>query len=215
MGRLADELGRPRDLPHANAAGDPFALNLKENAELNAMYHQAESADGYHRDQSVFGDGISIEDDMAVLVRYASGASMSYHLTAYSPWEGWRIAFNGSKGRLEYEVHEQSYVSGSEQDANRPDIRDAHELSIEEPARILVRPLWAKPLEIAVDEGKGGHGGGDVRLLRDVFAPGDADPLARAANHLDGARSILTGIAANRSFATGLPVEVDTLVQLP
>ena len=33
------------------------------------------------------GDGINIEDDMAVLVRYASGAKMSYHLTAYSPWE--------------------------------------------------------------------------------------------------------------------------------
>ena len=42
--------------------------------------------------------GINIEDDMAVLVRYASGAKMSYHLTAYSPWEGFRVAFNGTKG---------------------------------------------------------------------------------------------------------------------
>ena len=48
--------------------------------------------DGYRRDQSVFGDGINIEDDMAVLVRYANGAKMSYHLTAYSPWEGYRCA---------------------------------------------------------------------------------------------------------------------------
>ena len=36
---------------------------------------------------AVAGDGIDIEDDMAVLVRYANGAKMSYHLTAYSPWE--------------------------------------------------------------------------------------------------------------------------------
>ena len=33
------------------------------------------SEDGYHRDRNVFGDGITIEDDMAVLVRYDTGAS--------------------------------------------------------------------------------------------------------------------------------------------
>jgi len=37
----------------------------------------------------------------------------------------------------------------------------------------------------------------------------------RAANHIDGARSILTGIAANVSMATGEPVHVDDLVRLP
>jgi hypothetical protein len=38
------------------------------------------------------------------------------------------------------------------------------------------------------------------------------DPLGRAAGHVDGAMSILTGIAANRSMATGLPVTVANLV---
>ena len=33
-------------------------------------------------------------------------------------------------------------------------------------------------------------------------------------NHIDGARSILTGIAANRSFETGLPVHVNDLLAL-
>ena len=47
---------------------------------------------------------------MAVLVRYASGASMTYHLTAYSPWEGYRVMFNGSAGRLELEVVELSLI---------------------------------------------------------------------------------------------------------
>jgi hypothetical protein len=31
---------------------------------------------------------------------------MSYHLTAYSPWEGYRVMFNGTGGRLELEVEE-------------------------------------------------------------------------------------------------------------
>lgn len=196
-----------------NAKDDPFALHMAKDDNLRHMFLEAEHEDGYLRDQSVFGDGISIEDDMSVLVRYKNRATMTYHLTAYSPWEGYRVAFNGTKGRLEYEVTENAYVSGSEHDTNRPDIRDAQEIEIKEPARILVRPLHSKPLQIEVTSGEGGHGGGDKRLLDDIFLPERApDPLGRAANHTDGAMSILTGIAANRSFATGLPIQVRDLV---
>lgn len=114
---------------------DPFALDLSSSDQVREMYLEAEKEDGYRRDQSVFGDGISIEDDMSVLVRFASVATMSYHLTAYSPWEGYRIAFNGTKGRLEYECEEQSYVSGGDNDGNRPDLREAVELEAREPTR--------------------------------------------------------------------------------
>src|SRR4051812_26398668 len=88
----------------AAAAGDPFALHLDQCERLKALYLDAEHEDGYVRDRNVFGSGIDIEDDMAVLVRYRSGAVMTYHLTAYSPWEGYRIMLNGSEGRLELEV---------------------------------------------------------------------------------------------------------------
>jgi hypothetical protein len=54
--------------------------------------------DGYYRDRNVFAPGVSIEDDMAVLESYDSGATMTYHLTAYSPAEGYRVMFNGSRG---------------------------------------------------------------------------------------------------------------------
>ena len=47
---------------------------------------------------------------MSVLARYSIGATMTYHLTAYSPWEGYRVAFNGSAGRLELDVVENSFV---------------------------------------------------------------------------------------------------------
>ncbi len=196
------------------AENDPFALHLDKDPELQRLYLAAEHEDGYFRDRSVFADGISIEDDMAVLVRYRNRALMSYHLTAYSPWEGYRVAFNGTKGRLEYEVHENSYVSGSKQDTNLPELRDATEVVVNEPASILIRPLWGKPLRFEIDGGsEGGHGGGDKRLLDDVFIGGQPDPLARAADHVDGAMSILTGIAANQSFVTGQPVPVASLVR--
>lgn len=197
-----------------NAEGDPFAIQMGENERLKEMYLEAEHEDGYIRDRSVFSDCISIEDDMSVMVRYNNRATMTYHLTAYSPWEGYRVAFNGTQGRLEYEVTENPYVSGSNSDTNRPDIRDAREVLVHEPARILLRPLHSKPLQIEVTTEEGGHGGGDQRLLDDIFNPNrQEDPLKRAANHVSGAMSILTGIAANRSFATGLPVQVADLVK--
>jgi predicted dehydrogenase len=205
-----------RGTGHPNAASDPFALNLEKDENLKSMYLDAESHDGYRRDQSVFGDGISIEDDMAVMVKYRSGAVMTYHLTAYSPWEGFRIAFNGSQGRLEFEVQEKSYVSGSEKDSNRPDIRDAKDFTVEEPVRIVVRPHWDKPMTVPVEEsGEGGHGGGDVRLLKDIFIGAENDPLKRAADQWAGAASILTGIAANASMAQKRPIAVDELFTLP
>ena len=58
----------------------------------------------------------------------------------------------------------------------------------------------------------GGHGGGDVRLLHDVFVGAGHDPLGRAAGMTDGVASILTGIAANQSFNTGAPVRVADLL---
>ncbi len=203
-----------RGTKHPNAAGDPFSLDLSADERLSSLYLNAEKEDGYRRDQSVFGDGISIEDDMAVLVGYENGVTMSYHLTAYSPWEGFNVAFNGTKGRLEFQVQENAYVSGSEADHNQPEIRDAKDVAVEEPVRILVRPHWGKPMEIPLEEtGEGGHGGGDTRLLQDIFIGDQADPLKQAADHRAGAASVLTGIAANRSFETRQVVHVRDLVK--
>jgi len=46
-----------------------------------------------------------------------------------------------------------------------------------------------------------------------VFRGASDDPLGHAAGYIDGARSILTGIAGNLSMKTGLPVKVKDLVQ--
>jgi hypothetical protein len=50
-------------------------------------------------------------------------------------------------------------------------------------------------------------------MLNDIFGTPEEDPLQRAASHVDGAMSILTGIAANRSMRTELPVKVADLVR--
>lgn len=173
---------------------------------LEGLYYNAEKHDHYLRDQNVFGDGISIEDTMNVLVRYKNGVQMSYSLTAYSPWEGYRIAFNGTKGRIELDEFEKSYISAASGEIGE---------SCSETQRLTVFPHWEKPYTVEPPEAVGGHGGGDILLLRDIFDPGKGDdPLGCASSHIDGIRSILTGIAANRSFETGLPVLVDDLLQI-
>lgn len=188
------------------AKKDPFALHLAENPNLKAMYLDAEHEDAYYRDQSVFGDGISIEDTMNVLVKYRSGASMTYSLTAYAPWEGFRVSINGTQGRLEVEVVENSYVnSGGDQSL---------EGSLESRS-ILLRRLFEKPVEVELGESVGAHGGGDTVLLNDLFGEPVSDEFMRAASHVDGAASILTGIAANRSIATGQVVNVDDILSIP
>ena len=82
------------------AEKDPFALHIKESDEnLMGLYYNAEDEDGYYRDQSVFGDGISIEDNMGVMVRYKNNVVMTYCLCAHCPWEGYRVVFNVLQGR--------------------------------------------------------------------------------------------------------------------
>ncbi|RAL06516.1 Gfo/Idh/MocA family protein [Aspergillus homomorphus CBS 101889] len=190
------------------AANDPFALHLDRNPTLKALYLDAEHEDGYHRDQSVFGDGISIDDTMNVMVRYENRAVLTYSLTAYAPWEGFRVSFNGTGGRLEAEVVESSYVnSGGEQALE----------GAAERITLLLRPLFEAPREIAIEQAAGGHGGGDNRLLAELFggeSPKDEE-YRRAANHVDGAASILTGLAANRAIRTGQVVDVRDILDLP
>jgi predicted dehydrogenase len=187
------------------AREDPFALDLQSDPRLKALYLDAEHEDGYLRDQSVFSDGISIEDDMAAIVRYSTGATLTYHLTTYSPWEGYRIGFNGTEGRLELEAIERTHVDPSR---NAPTDTGASE-------RITVQRLWQRAQQDPFDAEDGTHAGADAKLLEDLFGgAGGTDTLGRASTHLDGVFAILPGVGANISFASGLPVDLTRLVQL-
>ena len=196
------------------AEKDPFALHIKESDEnLMGLYYNAEDEDGYYRDQSVFGDGISIEDNMGVMVRYKNNVVMTYCLCAHCPWEGYRVVFNGTKGRLEFNVVENSYCKAEGEDFNSFGMRELGQDRSKLVPEIIFQPHWGKPqvIEYSVDS-LAGHGGGDERLLRHLFIGVDDDPLGLAADYVDGAKSILTGIGANLSMQTGLPVKVQELI---
>lgn len=187
------------------AKNDPFALDMEASPELKALYLDAEKEDGYIRDQSVFGDGINIEDTMGVIVRYKNKAIMTYSLNAYMPWEGFRVSINGSKGRIQIAVVEASYVNAGGDSSLEGAVAKKS---------ISVFPMFGEPYDVPIGEATGGHGGGDTVMLNDIFNTPAEDQFKRAASHVDGTMSILTGIAANKSIATGMPVKIDSLVKL-
>ena len=179
---------------------DRFAVDLERSPRLRALYRDAEHEDGYRRDQDVFAPGVTIEDDLSVLVRHHGGAVLNYHLHAYSPREGYRVAFSGSEGRLELDVRENEHPAGA--------------LPSPEPgrARLTLQRLW-EPAEVVLDQALGeGHGGGDERMLAELLGDAEPDPLGCAADHEAGLQALLTGLAANRSLETGRSVSVEELL---
>ncbi len=198
---------------------DPFELDLRGDARLEALYLQAESHDGYLRDRDVFGAGISIEDNLALVVDYDGGATLSYSLNAHAPWEGYRVAVNGTEGRAELEVIERGAVLVGDglHPVVDPSATDAGDASSLRPVgeRLILQRHWSEAVEVPIEGGGEAHGGGDVLLLEDVFAGPVDDPLGRPADWTDGVRSIAVGIAGNRSLETGTPIRVADLgVQL-
>ena len=176
----------------AAAAEDPFALALDQNEHLTKLYLDAEGDSGYIRDRNVFGDNISAEDIMSITARYRNGALLTYSLIAFSPWEGYRVAITGDRGRVEMDVSETMGMK-----------------------EIRLYPMMGVPRHVDFAEGIGGHGGGDTVMLEQIFSPDPpADPFHRGANHVDGAASILLGIAANESMVTGHLVRTSDLITL-
>jgi len=186
------------------AEGDHFAIDLNASEKMKGLYLDAEADSGYLRDRSVFGDDISIEDTMGVLVQYENKAILTYSLNSYLPWEGFTVSINGSKGRIEYGNVEKSYVNSGGDAA----------LEGATKSRILrVHPMFAEPYNVDYPIKEGGHGGGDVVMLEEIFGNAEPDKFNRKASHIDGAMSILTGVAGNKSIASGMPVNIRDLVR--
>ncbi|ACQ79051.1 oxidoreductase domain protein [Beutenbergia cavernae DSM 12333] len=219
----APAAGRPRlgrDVLGADP-GDPWALDLARDETLRTLYLEAEGSDGYQRDVDVFAPGVTIEDTLSVLVGYRGGANLTYALNAYSPWEGYRVAFTGTLGRLELDVVERSWVPAPGEGHGRvvdpsaaADETAAASVDVRPPGtRLTLQRHWERAEEVEIPMGSGAHGGGDAVLLDDVFrgVGSRPDPLGRSAGLRDGVAAVAVGLAVNASLDAGTAVRVADL----
>ena len=185
-----------RPCPHKGEC--QFYWDITQSEHLMNLYVKNEEHDGYLRDGCVYREDINIYDKMAATIKYANNVQVSYSLTTYSPYEGYRIAFNGTEGRLEAWIKErQPWETGEEYDELR-----------------LTKNFGQTEL-IRVPHGGGGHGGGDARLKDKIFKnPEMEDPYKQSAGTRDGAMSILVGIAARNSVESGKSVKIADLTSL-
>lgn len=160
------------------------------------LYVANEKHDGYLRDGCVWKEDINIYDKMAATIKYANGVQVAYSLTTYSPYEGYRIAFNGTKGRIDAWIEESNPIERKPYDEI-----------------VLTRNFGTREF-IRVPEGSSGHGGGDKLLKDKIFAGVTEDPLNQSANVRDGALSILIGIAARKSCETGNSIKIADLTSI-
>ena len=193
-----------------------YYWDITESDHLMKLYVANEQHDGYIRDGCVYRHEIDIYDKMSAQIRYANNAVVNYSLTTYSPFEGWRIAFNGQKGRIEAWLD----IPWMKNDHLDQASLHAAEMSQAADQDVIQEPLvlyknWTDYRVIQVAGERGGHGGGDRRLHDKLFKNQDApDPYGHSAGVRDGVMSVLIGIAARKSIETNKPIRIADLTDL-
>lgn len=204
-----------RDCPHKDQC--KFFWDITRDPMLMDLYVANEQYDGYLRDNCLWRDEIDIYDKMAVQIKYANDVQVSYSLTTYSPYEGWRIAFNGFNGRLDSwegipwrteEKIKQAELHAQEMSQSEEELSPNYEEAV-------IMENFGDYKMIQIRAGKGGHGGGDKPLQDRIFVdPNIPDPLRHAAGTRDGVMSIMIGIAARKSIEEKRPVKIEELTSL-
>ena len=149
------------------------------------------------REMTLYDDEIDIEDHVASLITYASGATAAYAVQFSAPWEGYRLTITGTHGTIEAFV-------------GREPGGDAMPGS----GSLVLRPLFGPAQEIVVPAGAGGHDGADPLMRRDLFVGPDEESTALGlmADARQGALAVATGEAIWRSAREARIVEIEELL---
>ncbi|QHZ48114.1 MULTISPECIES: Gfo/Idh/MocA family protein [Bacillus] len=173
--------------------GDPEDDHIKADDNQHLLYS------GYRPDACIFDEEIDIEDTYAAVLKYDGGAILNYSLLFSAPYEGYRLAINGTKGRLETKEYHAPGRIPFEVDEQTIDYF----------------PLFESKETIRVVQKPGGHGGGDPLLMEELFS--GKDPLRDyeiLAGAEAGAYSIAAGEGLWRSIKEKRPIDIRELLQV-
>jgi predicted dehydrogenase len=183
-----------RTCPHKSECR--FYYDMTKDKKRMDLYAKCEDVDGYYRDGCVFREDINIFDTMSAVVKYSNGTTMNYALNAFTPYEGYRVAFNGEKGRLDVQSFERQPWP----------VENEHE--------IYITKSFGKRTQVPVAKAVGGHGGGDDRMRDQIFRKADAPEHMKLPDSRAGAMSCLTGIAVRNSIDQKKIIRIADLVKL-
>ncbi|MDQ8180710.1 Gfo/Idh/MocA family oxidoreductase [Pelagicoccus sp. SDUM812005] len=204
-----------RSCPHKKNC--KFYWDITESQRNVDLYVSNEKYDGYIRDKCLFRHEIDIFDKMAVQIKYANNVQVSYSLTTYSPFEGFRIAFNGMDGRfetweglpwMEQQQEDQAALHAKEMSQSR-------EASLDKYYEIITSMNWGKSEVRKLPHVRSGHWGGDPIMKDQIFRGKKPErDYGQAASLRQGAMSVLIGIAARKSIDEKRIVRIDELTDL-
>lgn len=189
-----------RDCPYHQrwlADGDvPEDDHLKPRTGLGGLPYTVQYPSGTRN--WIYDEAIDIEDTYSAVVRYRSGTSLSYSVLFSGAWEGYRLAINGTHGRLE---------------ACSVDFRDGKG-ETPESGQIVHHPMFAQARRHDIPGGEGGHGGADPLIRRDLLlGPSEESlDLRIPADSREGALAVAMGEAVWRSVADNRPYSIDELL---
>lgn len=208
------------DSPHRPLAADGTPLS---GAEMRAVdpYYQAQLGSGafheggdvarrglyelpYHsqypagQDKYLYDEQIDIEDHYAALVSYPNGVAASYAINFSAPWEGYRLIISGTHGQIETQT---GRMPDGEQLPNTD--------------KLILRPLFAQPQTVTIEQVLGGHEGADPLLRHDLFigATEESQRLGLVASSREGAIAVAAGEAIWRSIEQDAPIDVAGLIE--
>jgi len=183
----------PRHVSANASAPKDDHLNVVKGSSNSAYYYTT-----YRPDKCIFDSEIDIEDTYNAAIKYTNGVTASYSVNFSTPYEGYRLAINGTEGRIETQQY----------DKNRTPFETSAQT-------VTLLPLFGKSAREIIDviHGEGGHGGGDPLILQDIFLGPDEDRgYDIQAGAKAGALSVALGEAVWRSVKEHRPVTVAELL---
>jgi|GEM_PF-244162 len=141
---------------------------------------------------SVYDEEADSVDTITSVIGYRGGAGAAYLINFSSPWEGFRLVINGTKGQLESVSVHRSHGEVPDGDV------------------IVHRPLFGEPVKIPVATGEGSHEGADPLMRHDLFhGPSERSlALGLPADARQGALAVAAGEALWRSAETGETIRI-------
>ena len=189
-GRHCNECEEKMQCPYKARWSTRNSSIFAKDDHINAFFQKRKLFTTYRPDMCIFDSQINIHDTLVANVRFNNGALLNYSANFSTPYEGYHLAINGTRGRLE------TTEFGGSGGAALPNINEGGVQYID------LYPIFEGRERIHVPKGVGGHGGGDPVILEDIFMGEDPDRKYNIlAKSVDGLRAIGCGDAVWNSIA--------------